>query len=82
MKPDSRKFSWNRWHPDGGRWRVSSEGGISPAGRQTGNRLYYMTPGGDLLATEISMIHGRGPVRPDHHRSPRGWKWATPGQLC
>jgi len=41
--------------PSGGRWRVSSQGGLFPIWAANGERLYYMTPNGDLLATEISI---------------------------
>ncbi len=40
--------------PGGGRWRVSSQGGMYPGWSHAGDRLYYMNPSGDLLAAEIS----------------------------
>ncbi len=39
----------------GGRWRVSSEGGLYPVWAASGKRLYYMSASGDLLAAEISI---------------------------
>jgi Tol biopolymer transport system component len=41
--------------PGGGRWRVSSEGGLYPVWAAAGDRLYYLNPSGDLLATELSI---------------------------
>ncbi len=41
--------------PGGGRWRVSSEGGLAPKWSATGDRLYFKNPGGDLLAAEITI---------------------------
>jgi len=41
--------------PDGGRWRVSSEGGLFPRWAAAGDRLYFLKPNGELLAAEISM---------------------------
>jgi Tol biopolymer transport system component len=41
--------------PGGGRWRVSSQGGMYSDWSHAGDRLYYMTPSGDLLAAEISI---------------------------
>jgi len=40
---------------DGGRWRVSSEGGLFPIWSATGNRLYFKNPGGEILAAEITV---------------------------
>ena len=40
---------------DGGRWRVSSEGGLFPIWSATGNRLYFKNPGGEILAAEITI---------------------------
>jgi len=44
--------------PGGGRWRVSSAGGLHPRWATSGDRLYYLTPGGELLATEFSQESG------------------------
>jgi Tol biopolymer transport system component/tRNA A-37 threonylcarbamoyl transferase component Bud32 len=41
--------------PGGGRWRVSSQGGMYSGWSHAGDRLYYMSPSGDLLAAEISL---------------------------
>ena len=44
--------------PGGGRWRVSSAGGLHPRWATSGDRLYYLTPGGELLAAEFSQEGG------------------------
>jgi serine/threonine protein kinase/Tol biopolymer transport system component len=44
--------------PGGGRWRVSSAGGLHPRWATAGDRLYYLSPGGELLATEYSQEDG------------------------
>jgi serine/threonine protein kinase/Tol biopolymer transport system component len=67
FSPDGRWFAYmsnetGAWEvfvesvaPGGGRWRVSSQGGLFPDWSEAGDRLYYMNPGGDLLAAEISI---------------------------
>ncbi len=44
--------------PGGGRWRVSSEGGLHPRWATAGDRLYYLSPGGDVLATDLRQESG------------------------
>ena len=39
--------------PDGGRWRISSQGGSKPRWSPRGDLLYYLNNVGGLLATEI-----------------------------
>jgi eukaryotic-like serine/threonine-protein kinase len=40
--------------PEGGRWRVSANGGFSPTWAPSGDRLYYQTAIGEILAVEVS----------------------------
>jgi Tol biopolymer transport system component len=44
--------------PGTGRWRVSSAGGLHPSWAVAGDRLYYLSPGGELLATDLSQEGG------------------------
>ncbi len=39
--------------PGGGRWRVSTDGGLYPLWSRHEDRLYYLTSNGELLATEV-----------------------------
>ncbi len=44
--------------PGGGRWRISSAGGLFPRWAAGGDRLYYLSPGGELLAVDFSQEGG------------------------
>ncbi len=37
----------------GGKWRVSTQGGRDPAWRRDGRELYYLTPGGKMMAVAL-----------------------------
>jgi Tol biopolymer transport system component len=39
--------------PGEGRWRVSAESGLWPTWSPSGDRLYYLSLSGELLATEV-----------------------------
>jgi Tol biopolymer transport system component len=39
--------------PSGGQWTVSTGGGTNPRWRRDGKELYYLAPGGSLMAVEV-----------------------------
>jgi len=41
--------------PDGGRWRISSAGGLWPLWSADGKRIYYLTIAGTLEATTVEL---------------------------
>ena len=45
---------------DGGRWRVSASGGYHPQWSPAGDRLFFQTPGGEILAAEVTTNAGGG----------------------
>jgi len=44
--------------PGEGRWRVSSAGGLHPRWASAGDRLFFLTPSGDLLAADFTQEGG------------------------
>jgi eukaryotic-like serine/threonine-protein kinase len=66
--------------PSGGKWQVSTDGGMLPVWRRDGRELYYLTPSGDLVAVaveaESTFTLGKAttlfrlPVPPDTRGSP------------
>jgi Tol biopolymer transport system component len=45
-----------RTAPAGGKWQVSTSGGIYPRWRPDGKELYYLNPAGAMMATPIAVI--------------------------
>ena len=45
-----------RTAPAGGKWQVSTAGGIYPRWRPDGKELYYLNPAGAMMATPIAVI--------------------------
>ncbi len=44
--------------PEGGRWRISGQGGSLPTWSPRGDKIYYLDTGGDVQATEIIKTDG------------------------
>jgi Tol biopolymer transport system component len=44
--------------PGGGKWQVSTEGGMSPRWNGDGKELFYMTPDGTVMSVEVSGTNG------------------------
>ena len=40
--------------PDGGRWRVSSDGGVMPRWRRDGKELFYISPDSQMMAVDVT----------------------------
>ena len=40
--------------PDGGRWRVSTGGGVMPRWRRDGNELFYISPDSQMMAVDVT----------------------------
>ncbi len=47
-----------------GKWQISTQGGDRPRWRADGKELYYLAPGGKLMAVEISAAAGLNPSPP------------------
>jgi hypothetical protein len=40
--------------PGGGKWQVSTEGGVSPRRNGNGKELFYVAPDGAVMSVEVS----------------------------
>jgi hypothetical protein len=41
--------------PSGGKWQISTNGGVHPRWRQDGNELFYLAPDGKMMAVETGV---------------------------
>jgi eukaryotic-like serine/threonine-protein kinase len=44
--------------PGGGKWQVSTQGGVSPRWNGNGKELFYVAPDGTVMSVEVSGSHG------------------------